>query len=134
MIPLLLLAALVVIAALQAAGFDIMSSPLVVALLAFMTLVGDSWVSSLLIKAAPKIKPQQIVWLVSAIIAAAAMFLGGTRIPLIGMLEPPAYLAVLGALATVWAEATKLLYEFLLKRWWKTADHPQPAQPALPTL
>lgn len=130
MIPLLILAALAVMGALQFAAPDVLSSPIFLAVLGVLSLGLDSWISSLLIKGKAKgINPQQVVWGISAIIALIAMWQAGVHIPVIGLLSPPVYVATWLALANGWAEATKLLYEVLLKRWLKA---PEPIQPALP--
>lgn len=119
-----MLALTLAVAVLQAA-FDILASPLVIALLAVLALGLDSYISALLIRGAAKgVKPQQVVYGVSGVFVAIAMLMSGSFVLPSLQLEPPQLLAAWGVITAAWAEATKLLYELLLKRWWKTPDVP----------
>jgi hypothetical protein len=109
---------------------QLLSSPLIVALFAFLALGLDSYITALLRKAAGEgIKPQAIVWGVSGVFVAIAMVLAGTSLPAFIADNPSAWIAAWAAIVTGWAGLTAFLYEILFKRWW-----PTPVTPPEPTF
>lgn len=117
---------------------DILTNPFVTAFLAVVALLGTSFFTTMLMKAqgaSPYLKPQTVVWTISAIIAAVALITGGTKMPAFMPEDPSGYITAWLLLATVWAKATQVLYDLLLKQWWPSPEpEPEPEPLSAPAV
>lgn len=105
---------------------QLLSSPIIVAVFAFLALGFDSYIAALLrrLDATAGIKPQAIVWGVSGVFVAIAMLAAGTALPEFVADNPSVWISAWAALVTGWAGLTAFLYEILFKRWWPTETPP----------
>ena len=99
---------------------DILSQPLVVALLALLAVPAvASFLTTLLLKAgAAGLKPQTVVYLICAVIVTLVVVLSGEAMPLIDAANPVATISAWMMFVAGLGKLTEALYDVVFKRLW----------------
>jgi hypothetical protein len=107
---------------------DILSNPVVVAVLALIAVPAiASVITALLRKLVDDgVKPQAVLYIVSAVVVALAMVTAGAKLPSVDPGNPLASIAEWQTLAAGLTLYTGVLYDVLLKRFWP-GPVPEPA-------
>lgn len=99
---------------------DIMQNPIVIAVLALTVVPGiASALTALLRKGSDGgIKPQAVLYVVSAVMTALVMFTSGSKLPLVDAANPTETIMAWQVFTGAFVLYTGTLYDVLLKRFW----------------
>lgn len=117
---------------------EILQNPIIVAVLSLLVVPGVvSFVVARLRRLSDDgVKPQAVLYVVSAVLVAVAMFTSGAKLPGIDMANPAESILVWQVFTAAFTKYTGILYDVLLSRFWPTPEPvpaPEPAPVVAPT-